>query len=107
MNSLFNIVGEFNELYEMATSEEEQAEQVFIDTLESLKGELTEKAAGYVAVMNRLDMEMKKAEEDMKREIADVSTRLTGKLLEREINDADHRRLIDSFLQEIDHDDDK
>lgn len=67
MNNLFDIVGEFNELYEMATSEEEQAEQVFIDTLESLKGELTEKAAGYVAVMNRLDMEMKKAEEIEKR----------------------------------------
>lgn len=67
MNNLFDIVGEFNELYQMATSEEEQAEQVFIDTLESLKGELTEKAAGYVAVMNRLDMEMKKAEEIEKR----------------------------------------
>lgn len=67
MSSLFNIVGEFNDLYEMATSEEEQAEQVFIDTLDSLKGELTEKAAGYVAVMNRLDMEMKKAEEIEKR----------------------------------------
>lgn len=67
MNSLFDIVGEFNELYQMATSEEEQAEQVFIDTLDSLKGELTEKAAGYVAVMNRLDMEMKKAEEIEKR----------------------------------------
>lgn len=67
MSNLFNIVGEFNELYEMATSEEEQAEQVFIDTLESLKGELTQKAAGYVAVMNRLDMEMKKAEEIEKR----------------------------------------
>lgn len=51
-------------------------------------------------------LEMKKAEEDMKREIADVSTRLTGKLLEREINDADHRRLIDSFLQEIGADND-
>lgn len=67
MNNLFDIVGEFNELYQMATSEEEQAEQVFIDTLDSLKGELTEKAAGYVAVMNRLDMEMKKAEEIEKR----------------------------------------
>lgn len=67
MSNLFDIVGEFNELYEMATSEEEQAEQVFIDTLDSLKGELTEKAAGYVAVMNRLDMEMKKAEEIEKR----------------------------------------
>lgn len=67
MSSLFDIVGEFQQLYEMATSEEEQAEQVFIDTLNSLKGELTEKASGYVAVMNRLDMEMKKAEEIEKR----------------------------------------
>ena len=67
MSSLFNIVGEFNDLYAMATSEEEQAEQVFLDTLDSLKGELTDKAAGYVAVMNRLDMEMKKAEEIEKR----------------------------------------
>ncbi len=52
-------------------------------------------------------LEMKKAEDDMKREIADVSAQLTGKLLEREINAEDHRSLIDSFLQEIGHDDDK
>jgi hypothetical protein len=76
MSSLFNIIGEFNELYEMATDaideadgvyEKAVAEKAFSDTLESLKGELTEKAAGYVAVMNRLDMEMKKAEEIEKR----------------------------------------
>lgn len=67
MNSLFNIVGEFNDLYEMATSEEEQAEQVFIDTLDSLKHELSTKARGIVAVRNRLEMEMKKAEEIEKR----------------------------------------
>ena len=76
MSSLFNIVGEFNELYLMATDaidetegvyERAIAEKAFSDTLDSLKGELTDKAAGYVAVMNRLDMEMKKAEEIEKR----------------------------------------
>ena len=51
-------------------------------------------------------LEKKKAEDDMKREIADVSTQLTGKLLQREINEEDHRALIDSFLQEIGTDDD-
>ena len=51
-------------------------------------------------------LERKKAEEDMRREIADVSTRLTGVLLKREINEEDHRALIDSFLQEIGTDDD-
>lgn len=67
MSSLFNIVGEFNDLYAMATSEEEQAEQVFLDTLDSLKGELSEKAEGYVAVMNRLEMEEQKSDEIVKR----------------------------------------
>ena len=47
-------------------------------------------------------LEKKKAEEDMKHEIADVSALLTGKLLEREIRPEDHRELIDSFLQELD-----
>ena len=51
-------------------------------------------------------LERKKAEDDMKREIADVSARLTGKLLQREINEEDHRALIDSFLQEIGTDND-
>lgn len=66
MSNIFDIVGEFNELYAYAKSEEEQAEEAFIDTLESLKGELVEKAANYVAVMNYLDMEMKSADEIVK-----------------------------------------
>ena len=47
-------------------------------------------------------LERKKAEDEMKREIADVSTQLTGKLLQREINEEDHRKLIDSFLNDLD-----
>ncbi len=47
-------------------------------------------------------LEKKKAEGDIRREIADVSAQLTGKLLEREIKPEDHRELIDSFLQELD-----
>lgn len=61
--TLFDIVGEYQQLYDLATSEEEQAEQVFIDTLESIKGELDIKSAGYVAVINRLEAEMAKADE--------------------------------------------
>lgn len=47
-------------------------------------------------------LEKKKAEADMRREIADVSAQLTGKLLEREVSAEDHRELIDAFLQELD-----
>ena len=48
------------------------------------------------------ELERRKAEDEIKHEIADVSTQLTGKLLEREINEEDHRRLIDSFLNDLD-----
>ena len=67
MSSLLSIIGEFQQLYDIATSEEEQAEQVFIDTLDSLKGELAEKVDGYAAVMTRLEMEEKKADELVKK----------------------------------------
>ena len=46
-------------------------------------------------------LERKKAEDDMKHEIAEVSTQLTGKLLQREINEDDHKKLIDSFLSDL------
>ena len=46
-------------------------------------------------------LERKKAEDEMKHEIANVSTQQTGKLLQREINEEDHRNLIDSFLNDL------
>lgn len=53
--TLYDIQGEFLALYELATEEED--EQAFLDTLESLKGELEVKASGYVSVMKQLEME--------------------------------------------------
>ena len=46
-------------------------------------------------------LERRKAEDDMKHEIAEVSTQLTGKLLQREINEDDHKKRIDSFLSDL------
>ncbi len=79
--TLFDIVGEFEELYAMA-SDEQMDEQVFNDTLEALTGELEVKGAGYVAVINQLDMEAKKAKElaeDFKRK-ADVRINAIGRM---------------------------
>ena len=53
--TLYDIKGEFIALYELAT--EDGDEQAFLDTLESLKGDLADKAAGYVEVMKQLEME--------------------------------------------------
>ena len=51
------------------------------------------------------DAERRKAEDDIRERIADVSTAVAGKLLETEISAADHSDLIDSFISEIGDDD--
>ncbi len=47
------------------------------------------------------DLERRKATEDIKREIVDVSAVLTEKLLNREIKIEDHRSMIDSVIDTI------
>lgn len=64
-NTLFEIVGEFQQLYEIATDWTDP--QLFDDTLEALTADLEAKSAGYVAVMEQLKMEADKAEEIVKR----------------------------------------
>ena len=47
------------------------------------------------------ELEVKKAEDSIKQEIVSVSTLLTEKMLEREINSNDHKQIIDSFIESI------
>lgn len=47
------------------------------------------------------ELEQKKAQEVIRREIIDLSSVLTKKMLKREINERDHRGMIDEFLQDI------
>ena len=51
-------------------------------------------------------LQRRKAEESIKREIVEVSSALTEKLLEREVSKDDHKRLIDSFIEDIGGEDD-
>lgn len=50
---------------------------------------------------NDAELEMEKAEDTIKREIIDVSSALAEKMLEREINIEDHRKMIDSVIEDI------
>jgi len=47
------------------------------------------------------ELEMKKAQDDIKKEIVEVSTALANRLLEREIKADDHKALIQSFIEKI------
>lgn len=69
---------------------------------DKIVAEAREKAEGIVR-QGELEaaMEKKKAQESIKREITEVSSALTERLLGREMNTEDHRSVIDSFLQGI------
>ena len=61
-----------------------------------------EKAAGIIRQAEaEAELERQKATASMREEIADLSTILAEKMLEREINADDHRAMISSFLDEV------
>ena len=64
-NELFDLIGEYKELYEMLTDEEVD-EQTVKDTLEGVEGEIEIKAQGIVSLYDRLDMEIKACEQHKK-----------------------------------------
>lgn len=55
---------------------------------------------------NDAKLEKQKAEAEIKHEITEVSTMLTEKLLERELQSADHREFINTFIEKIGEDND-
>lgn len=66
-----------------------------------------DKADGIIRQANaEAELELKKAEESIKREIVDVSAALTEKLISREIKIEDHRTIIDSVIETIGDDND-
>ena len=61
-----------------------------------------EKAEGIIRQAEaEAELERQKATASMREEIADLSTILAEKMLEREINADDHRAMISSFLDEV------
>ena len=56
--SLFELAGEYKELYALLTDTDGEEQQTVEDTLEAVMGEIEIKAEGYVCLLNRLDMEL-------------------------------------------------
>ena len=64
-----------------------------------------EKADGIIRqAQTAAELERKKAEDGIKKEIVDVSAALAEKMLGREINSQDHRDMIDSFIEALGED---
>ena len=67
MSTLYEITGEYCTLLEYADSMDPDDEKVFLDTLESIEGELSIKAENYAAIIKEIDAEAKKFDDEIKR----------------------------------------
>jgi F-type H+-transporting ATPase subunit b len=75
---------------------------------EKIVSDAKEKAIGIISrAETEAQLEKKKAQAQIKEQIVAVSTALTEKMLEREINAKDHSRLIDSAIDTIGSDNEK
>lgn len=69
---------------------------------EEIVSDAREKADGIVReAQTQADLEHKKAQAQIKKEIADVSSAISEKVLDREISEADHRDLIERAIAEM------
>lgn len=67
MSSLYEIKGEYLELLSYADSGNPDDEQLFLDTLESIQGELEVKADNYAAVIKEIEGSVDKFSKEIKR----------------------------------------
>ena len=89
--SLFGLVGEYKELYALLTDTDESDQQIVEDSLESVSGAIEVKAAGYLSILNQLDMEI----EACKKQTAEWEARLK---IRENAKDRLKKRLLDGML---------
>lgn len=96
----------YEEKLKSADSEAEEILNNAVDVAKAREKEIiddaNEKARG---IIKRAEadaiLEKQKAREEIKKEIVEVSTLISEKMLEREISADDHEKLIDSFIDNI------
>lgn len=97
---------EYEQKLSLAREESDRVIKSAVDIAKSRESEILqdakEKADSIVKkAKSDIELEKRKYEEEIKREIADVSSVLAEKVLERELSDDDHKRFINSFLENI------
>lgn len=80
----------------------QEAQKTARSRSEAVLSEAKEKADGMFEKANAgIEAQKRRAERELRHEVADLSLALTEKMLQREVQADDHRELIDSFLEEI------
>lgn len=78
------------------------AQKTAAERSEKIIGEAHQQAAQIKSKASAdIAMEKKKAINDAKNEISDLAMAIAGKVVDRELNSADHAKLIDQFINEL------
>lgn len=92
---LENAEAEADALLQSAAKKAEQNSDIVL-------AEATEKASAMLKkAESDIEQERKKAVNDIKNEISDLSVSIAGKVIGREISAEDHKALIDGFIEEL------
>lgn len=86
------------ELVRTATATAQQRGEEIVREAQQEAGQLKEKAQADIA------QERKKAVNDAKNEISGIAMEIASKVVEREINEKDHRALVEEFIEKIGED---
>ncbi len=86
------------EAAEIVSSAQKRAEKRAEDIVEQANHDA---AAAKQRAEESIEQERKKAMNQMKDEIADLSMMIASKVVEREVNPDDHKRLIDDFIDKV------
>ncbi len=87
-----NAESEADNIVSLAISDAKKFEKETVEKAKKEAARIIERAE------QNAEMERKKAEDSIREEIVSVSAKLSEKILQREINQADHKDLIDRFI---------
>ncbi|MBR5520744.1 MAG: F0F1 ATP synthase subunit B [Oscillospiraceae bacterium] len=86
---------EAGEIIKQATLSAQRREQEIISDAQEKAAIMTKRAEAEIA------QERKKAYQEIKNEISDISVAIAGKMVQREISAADHEALISQFIENV------
>ena len=92
--------GQVDEIYKNAEESAAIAErdkQLYAEKLNNAQAE----AENIIKTASDIELEKKKAMNDLKNEISGISMEIAKNVIGREINEKDHKDLIDSFIENI------
>ena len=94
-NSLTQANAEANSILQNAQKDAAARSEAIINDAQSQAANLKAKAEADIL------QEKKKAVNDIKNEIGGIAMEIAGKVVEREINEEDHKKLIDEFIENV------